>query len=504
MRAERLLVFVWMLGLCACSHMAQLTGIQSKPKDFTPIVRFVDLKIGETAQVKLANGKTATVKLLDLKSERDSVLHGIWRSTVTVEVNGEKARLLNGNYNLPQLVGGVQIDCTATGDMAPESHEDHWELKKDARLRLWPKGSRLIEKGTFTPPLQERILAGTTWYDNILMSAQGKGKFYYHSGMDTGGVEKLCPVVAATDGLVVQLGDAHLDKKDHPPIEPRYDVIYIRDDRGWYYRYSHLSSIDPGLKLGKRVRMGRRIGYLGKEGASGGWTHLHFEIKAPTPDGGYGTQNGYAYWLESYVDQYHPAVIAVAQPRRSVRVGEGVVLDGSRSWAKKQIAKYEWTLDDGTKAQGACLPHAYSVPGSHREILKVTDIDGNFAYDIMSVLVVDAQPAAPAQASRQRPRQPSVMAFYWPTLGIKPGDPVYFSSRGNGADGYDVYDFDDGTSTVRVRSNIDTAGHAENGYAMTVHHFKKPGYYFVKVSRTDAETGRRGYHMMVVPVGIKP
>lgn len=492
-----------------------LLAATASAADFTPIVRFVDLNIGESQAVTLSNGKQVTVKLLDVKEERDPNAKSIWRSTAIVDIDGDKAEVVMTTMNLPKTVGKCQIDCIATRNYVADSYENYWEIHKDARLRLWPKGSPWIEPGTFVYPLQNvRWMAANVGYSNIPAASRPNGKFYYHAGMDTGAVEKITPVIAATDGLVVQLGNNHLSKQDHPPILPRYDVIYLRDDRGWYYRYSHLSSFDSQIKLGKRVKMGQRIGFLGKEGESGGWTHLHFEIVSLTPDGKYGTQDGYAYWLDSYIRKYNPAVIAVAQPRRTVRSGDAMILDASRSWSKKKIARCEWTLHDGKKLEGMKVPYVYPQPGSYREILKVTDEDGNFACDIMIVNVIGPEQERPraqdrgtspsAQRGRRDRGGPSTQAFFYPTLDIKPGDPVYFSSRGNGGDGFDVYDFDDGTTTVRVRSNIDTAEHAENGYGLTVHHFAKPGHYFVKVSRTDPETGRTGYHLLDVPVGIKP
>jgi hypothetical protein len=58
---------------------------------------------------------------------------------VHVEVNGAEAWLTSANYNLPQSVGGVQIDCPITRGYNADSGEDSWGLEKDARLRLWPK-----------------------------------------------------------------------------------------------------------------------------------------------------------------------------------------------------------------------------------------------------------------------------------------------------------------------------------------------------------------------------
>src|SRR5438045_3839401 len=68
-------------------------------------------------------------------------------------------------------------------------------------------------------------------------------KIYYHYGLDIGGAEGLVDVVAATDGLVVSAGTEVLPGYGDTPAKPRYDVVYVLDARGWYYRYSHLHTI---------------------------------------------------------------------------------------------------------------------------------------------------------------------------------------------------------------------------------------------------------------------
>lgn len=60
----------------------------------------------------------------------------------------------------------------------------------------------------------------------------------------------------------------------------RDDVVYVRDARNWFYRYSHLKTIH--VQLGDKVSKGQRIGLVGKEGATA-WSHLHFDIKALQP-----------------------------------------------------------------------------------------------------------------------------------------------------------------------------------------------------------------------------
>ncbi len=54
--------------------------------------------------------------------------------------------------------------------------------------------------------------------------------------------------------------------------------VFIRHDDGLEARYLHLSKREPGLKMGKRVRMGEPIGQVGQSGRVTG-AHLHFELR---------------------------------------------------------------------------------------------------------------------------------------------------------------------------------------------------------------------------------
>ena len=239
----------------------------------------------KASTVELADGSQATVKLLDLQESRDSIRNAVRRAVVTVEVDGQRAELVAAMYNLPQTVGKVQIDCPVTRGYQSNAHRDGiWNLARDARLRLWPAGSPLLAPGTFVYPARERWFASDTHMANDPCYVDGGERpdvrqIYYHYGLDIGGSEGMVDVVAATAGLVVSVGDAVLPGHEkNTPVEPRYDVVYLLDDRGWYYRYSHLQSIDASIKPGRSVSLGQKIGVLGKEGGSGGWSHLHFDI----------------------------------------------------------------------------------------------------------------------------------------------------------------------------------------------------------------------------------
>ena len=250
-----------------------------------------------------------------------------------MEVNGQTCQLVSATYNLPQTVSNVQIDCTITKGYNENGSPSFWGLDKAARLRLWPANSPLLQPGTFQYPVKQSWFVSDTQMANEPVHVDGgdrpgKRTIYYHSGLDIGGSEGLVEVVAATDSLVVSVGELVLDgHKQETPVSPRYDVVYLLDGRGWYYRYSHLKEIDKRIVPGRIITQGERVGLLGKEGGSGGWSHLHFEIISRQPSGKWGTQDGYAFLREAYLRQYRPNLIAVARPHHLIWAGNSVTLE---------------------------------------------------------------------------------------------------------------------------------------------------------------------------------
>ena len=280
------------------------------------------------------------------------------------------------------------------------------------------------------------------------------------------------------------------------PWRRAYDVVYLLDDRGWYYRYSHMKTIDAAIKPGGTVKMGQTIGVLGKEGASGGWSHLHFEIKSRQPSGKWGTEDGYAFLWQSYVAEFKPAVIAVARPHQLAAVGDLVPLDGSRSWSAADAPlRQEWVLSNGTTASGARVLRRYDHPGTYSEILKVTTRSGQTAYDFAVVQVIDRE--APGALP------PSIQAAYAPTMNIKAGDPVTFKTRTfRTTDGAERWDFGDGSAPVTVKSDGNVNVHDPNGFALVEHRFQHAGDYVAGVSRTDGRGVTATAHVWV-HVGVR-
>jgi hypothetical protein len=479
---------------------APLAGGYGAEPAIEPLVRAVDLRVGEGATVTLCDGSRATVKLLAFEEHRDSLRNAVRKAVVTVEVNGRQVSLTSATYHLPVTVGDVQIDCPITKGYLEGG--DHWGLDADARLRLWPAGSPWIRPGTFRYPVKQKWFASDTLMANEIGDDERPAdkSIYYHWGLDTGGAEKLVEVVAATDGVVVSARGKLLEPGEYPSlVAPRYDVVYLRDGRGWYYRYSHLDSIDPAIQPGVEVRQGEKVGVLGKEGASGGWSHLHFDVVAPQPSGRWGICEGYAFLWQAYHQEHPTPLVAVARPHQLAWTGERVVLDGTRSWSAKgpeHLAGYEWTLSDGTTARGATVERRYHRAGTYSEILKVTDDEGRVDYDFALVQVVDRE-----WPDRQAPR---LHAAYWPTFGIKPGDEVTFKVRTFRVDpdeGREVWDFGDESPPVETQSPGNADAHAQDGYAVTAHRYDRPGQYVVSVKRANrrGEIGTDRLQVVVEP-----
>jgi lysophospholipase L1-like esterase len=464
-------------------------------------VRVVDLDIGERQEVTLCNGRKVVVKLTDLKETRDSVRDAVRRAEVSVEVDGQRGMFVSGNYNLPTLIGDVQIDCSIAKGVYTNTNADAWGLEKDARLRLWPGESPLLDPDTFVYPVKQRWFASGTQMGNEPSFIDGiespaVRKIYYHSGEDIGGAEGLVEVVAATDALVVSVGlkvlEGHENKKERgTPVAERYDVVYLLDNQGWYYRYSHLYEIDPQIVPGRMIRKGDRLGLLGKEGASGGWSHLHFEIKSRQPSGKWGTQASYAFLWEAYRRQHNPVMQAVARPHHLIFAGESVELDGRKSWsAAGKIARFEWQLSDGTNAEGARVTKTYPRSGEFSEVLRITDADGRVDYDFCSVQVID----------RENPQElpAGIHATYYPTFGIQPHAPVTFKVRTFGTThGKEIWEFGDGSDPVEVQSDGNVNRHAKDGYAVTEHRFAKAGHYLVRVERSNERAQTATAHLQV-------
>ena len=501
-RSTRRMFLDQSLGLAAVAIASPLVrSVAAEEATIAQPFALADLDCGQSTTVTLPDGQRVALKLLKVDETRDPIRNAVRRAEVSVEVNGRPVKLVSGNYQLPIEAAGVQIDCPIVAGCT-EKDKNPWSLDKAARLRVWPAGSPWIQPGTLVYPARQRWFATDTQMANEPVFVDGgeqpnRKSIYYHWGLDVGGTEALVEVIAATDGVVMSSGTQAVTGELPPPVRPRADVVYVRDARGWFYRYSHLHTIDASIQPGVKVAMGQRIGLLGKEGGSGGWTHLHFDISLMQPSGRYGIIDAYALLWQVYHAQHKTQLQAVARPHHFTGVGQPVQLSGQRTWSRQgpgHIRSYQWILSDGSQASGCTVARTYGRPGVYSEILKVTDADGRIDYDFAVVQVVD--PQHPDQLP------PSIHATYWPSFDLKPNDEITFKVRSfriGRTEGRERWDFGDGTPAVEVQSDGNAVKLAKDGYAVTTHRYQRPGHYLVSVQRTNdrGETATARLHVAV-------
>jgi hypothetical protein len=456
-----------------------------RERTLTPLYAGCELNVGERQIVILPDGSKTDVTVLDLDVRSDTIRAAIRMARVRVMVNGECIWVPVAGYNLPSTVGGFQVDCPAIR-MLSNKREDVWRLERDVRLRFWSAGSPWIRPGTMRYPARQRWFATDTQMCNepcFVGGAEyaGRDRIYYHDGLDIGGSEGDTELIAAADGILLGVGERIHERAQDYELQPRYDRVFLLDGRDWVHIYSHVKTIVPKLRPGMAVTMGDPIGFLGKEGSSGGWSHLHYGIKARQPSGMLASEEGYPFLWQTYCTEYVPKILAVARPHQFVPAGQPVVVDGSRSWAASSegIANYHWQFSDGTEARRASVKRIYSRPGIYSEILTVRDAKGNVSVDFAVVQVIGRYEADALP--------PGIHATYHPTLDLRPGLPVTFKVRSFYVErGEEVWNFGDGSPAVSVSSvPVGSSGscHHSEGYASCKHVYAKPGRYIATATR---------------------
>ena len=109
---------------------------------------------------------------------------------------------------------------------------------------------------------------------------------YPYAGIPAKMAELLpCSVINGGDGFHEHPTQALLDMytlREHFGRLEGLTVAIVGDDGVRYYG-SHLSAVDPGVRVGDRVTAGRQLGLSGDSGnAAGIDPHLHFGISRPT------------------------------------------------------------------------------------------------------------------------------------------------------------------------------------------------------------------------------
>ena len=117
-------------------------------------------------------------------------------------------------------------------------------------------------------------------YDQPLF--QGQTPRTVHMGIDLGGPAGVA-VHAFADGVVVQAGVNPAPGDYGPTLVTRHDL----DDGPLWALHGHLSRASLAHSpVGRRLRAGDVLGWLGAPEENGGWPpHVHFQLSVAAPDG---------------------------------------------------------------------------------------------------------------------------------------------------------------------------------------------------------------------------
>jgi hypothetical protein len=408
--------------------------------------QIIGLDVHESYTFRLKNGASRVIRLVAVKEHRDSVIQLIRRTDVRVEIDGRPLDLVCAPYVMPTEVAGLRIQAdTTTG----------WvHMPKRVQFSFWDATDPIVDTKRFDFPVRNyRLFShGTQAYNEPVHLGRGDGdptgqKFYHNYGFDLAGYDGGEDIVSATDG-------------DVDVCDNGYKWVSIVDDRGHQWSYGHLASIESGITVGARVVRGQTLGVLGRTGASGNFSHLHFAQSGAAKT----RLNLYPWIVTAYQAEHPKRLLAVARPHQTILTGEKVLLDGSNSlvFGRRKIVEWRWVFHDGRTVKQARAEKTFDEPGAYVATLWVKDDSGTQDVDFCQVKVF-------SQANRER-GMPHIFMTHTPTEIIRPSQPVKFRFwfQGRNKPGPITVTFGDETRVDDYPS-----------YGELTHSFKAPGIHIV-------------------------
>ena len=375
-------------ALLAVVSVAPPAGQDEAPRQ--PLLRTVDLDRGESQVIELSDGTKARVKLLDVEEDRDGVRSAIREARVKLEVNGQAATLVSANYRLPVTVGGRPDRLPGDQGLLPELRPVRGFLGPgQGRPAAALAGGLALDRRrarSSIPSSSAGSPAPRRWATSRRSSTAATtptGRpIYYHSGLDIGGCEGMVDVVSATrrpGRLGGRQGPARVRR--HPVLQAARITTTSTSStrRAGSTATRTCKSIDPAIRPGERVKMGQKIGVLGKEGAQRRLVAPALRHQGPAALGQVGHPGGLRLPLGG-VPARAQAPGSWPWPGRTTwsRPARRCVLDGSRSWSAG--GQDRPLRVDLRRRHAPRRARASSAPTSGRavysEILKVTDAAG--------------------------------------------------------------------------------------------------------------------------------
>lgn len=416
---------------------------------------FVYLDVGESHNFKLNNGSERKIVLKSVNEHPDKVMDLMRSAEIVVEIDGRPVRLVCEPYVMPIKVDGLFIVADTT---------DRWmELPKKVQLSLWDASDAIVDTERFSFPLTGygMFSQGMQAYNEPVHLGHRDGdpkgqRFYHNYGFDLAGFEGRDQVVSCIDGTVTHVGR-------------EMGTLVFEDANGIVFEYGHMDEIFPEIEEGMKIKRGRKVGVLGRKGASGNFSHLHVGMYLSVDDFSEGrhcrNMNLYPWLLTAFQAASGQSLFAVARPHRAVLTGEIVKFDGTKSVTfGKPVKSFRWEFHDGTVKNEPEAEMVYDKPGTYMATLWIEDAEGVRDVDFCKVKVYTRDQVEDVM--------PIIYLTQAPTRGVRRGQPVYFRAwpHGEEMDGIRL-DFGDGTVVKDYEP-----------YSEVKHGFEKAGIHVVTAS----------------------
>ncbi len=163
-------------------------------------------------------------------------------------------------------------------------------IEEHAKRRYYKKVEKIVYEDMKCFPIMQQYCNEITMEDDYGNDRKNGA----HEGCDlmyTKNESGVIPIVSATDGVIKNIGWLYLGG---------YRIGIVAES-GVYYYYAHFDSYFPGLYIGKEVKAGEFLGFMGnsgegEEGTKGNFpVHLHFGIYTEDENGNEKTLNPYPF-----------------------------------------------------------------------------------------------------------------------------------------------------------------------------------------------------------------
>lgn len=234
----------------------------------------VDAERVETRRYRVESTPLATLRFQSEGTKQAVWIRNLLPGPVEVEVRLNKPAPVASTPALPLRLVLKPLDETRALELSAQPGAE-----PSASIEVVMRSLPGSPAATHSDPLYRLPLSSTAWrlgqgFNGSFSHQDPESRFAIDLGVDEG-----TPVIAARDGVVMQVEDNfEASGLDRERFASRGNTVRILHEDGSMAIYGHLSVDSVVVRPGARVKAGQEIGASGNTGFSTG-PHLHFAVQ---------------------------------------------------------------------------------------------------------------------------------------------------------------------------------------------------------------------------------